>query len=224
MLKMGIFTCSYLTNAKKSPYIKKKQKIVVSRKEPIDLSDKVNMILSVISNLQPPQHQPMIPPNTNSLAKRVNELEEREKLLDERILLNIEMGIKSLDESIMKWQAEMVQKGEEMVKQLKELKEDTVKSYVVFEKKINVLLNETQNAYDIGYVELQTTVMDLEKKICVLLQVLPNVVAQATKLTNDPKKTHDEIIQLSKDILKHLHKSLILTNNEVNVKNLFGFA
>lgn len=58
----------------------------------------------------------MIPPNTNSLAKRVNELEEREKLLDERILLNIEMGIKSLDESIMKWQAEMVQKGEEMVK------------------------------------------------------------------------------------------------------------
>lgn len=86
------------------------------------------------------------------------------------------------------------------------------------------LLDEIQTAYDMGYIELQTTIKDLQKSNLVKLQVLSNVVVESIKLMNDPKEIHKEILQISKDILEHLRNPLILTKHDVNMKTQISFA
>ncbi|CAI9264799.1 unnamed protein product [Lactuca saligna] len=93
-----------------------------------------------------------------------------------------------------------------------------------FEKKMRDLLDEIQTAYDMGYIELQTTIKDLQKNNLVKLQVLSNMVVESIKLMNDPKEIHKEILQISKDILEHLINPFILTKHDVNMKTQISFA
>lgn len=69
-----------------------------------------------------------------------------------------------------------------------------------------------------GYAKLQSNIKDLQKNNLVKLQVLLNVVSEAAKLMNAPTDTHDEILHISKEILKHLKNPLMLTSNDMIVK------
>lgn len=72
----------------------KKKKLVVSRKEFLSLQSKFDQILATITTAQPQQSEIIGP---QSLAERVERLAVRERLATGRISLNVEIGIRALD-------------------------------------------------------------------------------------------------------------------------------
>lgn len=52
----------------------------------------------------------------------------------------------------------------------------------------------THNAYDMAYVELESTIKNLKNNNLVLLQVLSTTISKVSKSMNSPKETQDEIL------------------------------
>lgn len=116
---------------------------------------------------------------------------------------------------------EFFKKEQELVTKVKTLKEKLSIENQDLEKKMQLLINETYKAYDVGYEELHTTIHGLEKTNLDLLHVLSTTVSQSSNVS---RETIDEILQTSKDVHDHLKNPLIMTTNEVCGKTQLIFA
>lgn len=87
-----------------------------------------------------------------------------------------------------------MKREEDFVQYINGLKEKLDSDSHEYEKKLRSLINETHNAYEAGYVELQSTIKCLRKNNQATLQLLSTAIAEATKEMNAPRKILDEIL------------------------------
>lgn len=60
--------------------------------------------------------------------------------------------------------SEFLKKEKEIVKEMNEFKEKLAEDYLALEKNIKDLIDDTHKEYNVGYAELQSTIMDIKKK------------------------------------------------------------
>lgn len=100
-------------------------KATVSRKEFLDLKNKIDQIHTAVTCQKPLQ----IPStqSTQSLDKRLTYIEQQEKWVAGRIDLRVEMGIRQLDQQRQEDHKQFIKKTEDLIFEGKELKDQLVK-------------------------------------------------------------------------------------------------
>ena len=139
---------------------KKKNKMAVTRKEFLNLQDKVDKILPVVTT---PQLQQTKVVGSQSLAEQVERIETRERLAVERISLNVEMGIRALDSNRTADHKEFLAAAERLIQEVSAIKAELQYTTVDQAVQTKKLVEETHNAYRSTIAVLQSTINNLRR-------------------------------------------------------------
>lgn len=114
------------------------------------------------------------------------------------------MGIRQLDQQRQENHKQFINKIEEFIFEVKELKEYIVKTTNEQEAKSKFGLDETNKAYDVRFSKLQNTIRTLQR-------------------SNSANKTIEEILKIWKDVYTNVLHPQISTINDLNGQMLIQF-